>query len=63
VHIAWCLALMIVLQEREEPLTEQEAANFLYVVWRRTVPLEFDNTLKQVREILEDHEAARKKTT
>jgi len=62
-HITWLVALLLVLQERNEPLTEQEAEHFLYVVYRRTIPLEFEDALKQVREIMRDTKAARKATT
>lgn len=61
--ITWLTALLVVLGERNTPLTEKEAENFLYVVYRRTIPLEVDDAIRQVREILQDHEAARRATT
>jgi hypothetical protein len=61
--LTWMLALLMVLQEREEPLTEEEASHFLYVVYRRTIPLEFEDALKQVREIMKDPELAHRRTT
>lgn len=54
---------MIVLGERKKRLTEEEAAHFLYVVYRRTIPLEVDDAIKQVREIMDDPAEARRKTT
>lgn len=61
--LTWMLALLVVLQERKEPLTEEEASHFLYVVYRRTIPLEFEDALKQVRAIMEDPAEARRLTT
>lgn len=62
-HITWVLALMVVLGERKEPLTEEEATHFLYVVYRRTIPLEVDDAINQVREIMNDPEEAHRLTT
>jgi hypothetical protein len=54
---------MVVLGERKKPLTEEEAEHFLYVVYRRTIPLEVDDAIRQVREIMEDPKEARRLTT
>ena len=63
--ITWIVALMVVLGERgpKKPLTEEEATHFLYVVYRRTIPIEVDLAIEQVREILADPKAAREATT
>jgi hypothetical protein len=64
-HITWMAALMVVLGERgpKKPLTEEEADHFLYVVYRRTIPLEVDDAINQVREIMKDPKEARRLTT
>jgi hypothetical protein len=61
--ITWLVALLVVLGERGKPLTAIEAEHFLYVVYRRIIPLEVDDAINQVREILEDPEEARRQTT
>lgn len=53
----------MVLGERKKKLTEEEATHFLYVVYRRTIPLEVDDAIRQVREIMNDPKAAREATT
>lgn len=62
-HITWVIALLVVMGERKKPLTEQEAEHLLYVVYRRTIPLEVDEAIRQVREIMKDPELAHKLTT
>ena len=62
-HLTWAVALTVYLQETRKKLTEEEAAHFLYVVYRRTIPLEFEDALAQVREIMKDPKAARSQTT
>lgn len=55
---------MVVLGERKnKKLTEEEAEHFLYVVYRRTIPLEVDEAIRQVREIMNDPKEARRLTT
>ena len=62
-HITWVIALLVVLGERKKPLTEEEASHLLYVVYRRIVPLETEDAIKQVREIMKDPAEARRLTT
>jgi hypothetical protein len=62
-HITWVVALLVVMGERKKKLTEEEAAHFLYVVYRRTIPLEVDDAIRQVREIMDDPAEARRLTT
>lgn len=54
---------MVVLGERKQKLTPEEAEHFLYVVYRRTIPLEVDDAILQVREIMKDPKEARRQTT
>jgi len=66
VHITWVVALLVVLGEPErkkKPLTEEEANHFLYVVYRTTIPLETDQAVQIVRDILKDPKGARQRTT
>jgi hypothetical protein len=63
-HITWVVALNVVLGERKRKyLTPEEADHFLYVVYRRTIPLETHEAIRQVREILDDPKEARRLTT
>lgn len=62
--ITWIVALLVVLGERKRKyLTPEEAEHFLYVVYRRTIPLEVDDAIRQVREIMDDPKEARRRTT
>jgi hypothetical protein len=57
------VALLVVLGERDEPLTEEEADHLLFVIYRRIIPLETADAVRQVREIMRDPKEARRKTT
>jgi hypothetical protein len=61
--LTWALAVLVVVGERGKPLTPEEAEHLLYVVYRRIIPLEADDAIQQVRDILEDPEEARRLTT
>jgi hypothetical protein len=57
---------MVVLGEKArkgKPLTAEEADHFLYVVYRTTIPLETDQAIDIVRDILKDPKEARRRTT
>lgn len=64
-HITWIGALLVVLGERgtKKPLTAEELDHFLYVVYRTTIPLETEQAIEIVREILKDPKGARQRTT
>ena len=62
--ITWIVALLVVLGERKNKyLTAEEADHFLYVVYRTTIPLETDQAIEIVRDILKDPKGARQRTT
>ncbi len=62
-HITWVVALLVVLGEQDRVMTPDEAEHFLYVVYRRTIPLEVDDAIRQVRDIMSDPKEARRLTT
>jgi len=64
--LTWVIALLVVLGEPErkkKPLTMEEADHFLYVVYRTTIPLEVEQAIDIVRDILKDPKGARQRTT